>query len=187
MQASTLRVYSTKFAPLLSLSACQPVAAPGGRHSSRLYSSTDIAILSQAKELLSKGITYQQALEELLLSLPGASARTISPTSSTGAKSPQNTSVMMATSTEPVVKAAANALVAASLAHCERLAQEWQSLAEERAKESLQLRERIRELEDEIFQTEPRRNGWLARLFAAERQTKERQGSPQPVSPIWEI
>jgi hypothetical protein len=96
MPASTLRAYSPKFAPLFSPSASQPVVAPGGKHGFRLNSSTDVAILSRAKELLSQGMTHEQTLEKLFLSLPGARARTNPPTPSTGVDCPQSAGVMTA-------------------------------------------------------------------------------------------
>jgi DNA-binding transcriptional MerR regulator len=186
MPASTLRVYSTKFAPLLSPSASQPVDAPGGNPISRLYSSTDVAILSQAKELLSQGMTYKQTLEELFLSLPGSRARTSTPTPSTAVECPQDARLVSATQLEAILKAAMNNLVDASVARSQRLAQEWQSLAEERASESLRLQERLRELEEALREGQSRHFGWLARLFAGVRQARESQGSLKPVSPVWE-
>jgi len=93
---------------------------------------------------------------------------------------------MTAIQIEAIIKAAMNNLVDASVAHSQRLAREWQSLAEERAKESLQLRKRLRELEEALSEIQPRCSGLLACLFAGERQGKETQSRPEPVSPVWE-
>lgn len=178
MPASTLRVYSTKFAPLLSPSASEPPASSDGRRGSRLYSSTDISIISRAKELLAKGMTYEQVLNELRLSIPGARQRTVSMQQPNGASRPDGQIPITAHQIEALV----SGIVAASTANLERMVQAWQALAEERAKEILQLRNRVRELEErqereiahlqgrvqeleELRRGDPRRAGSLARLF----------------------
>lgn len=162
MPASTLRVYSTKFASLLSPSASDPPFSSDGKRGSRLYSSTDIAILSRAKELLSKGMTYEQVLQDLRISIPGARARVSQPSHPNGAARVDGAQAMTPAQMEALV----SGMIAASVANTERMIQAWQSLAEERAREIIQLRARIRELEEARRpQMEGRSAGFLARLF----------------------
>lgn len=63
--ASTLRLYSVRFARLLSESAAAPVERGGGKPGYRLYSERDLALLREGKDLLAKGLTYDEALREL--------------------------------------------------------------------------------------------------------------------------
>lgn len=63
--ASTLRVYSTRFAEILAEMASSPPLSPEGRPGHRLYTLRDLALLERAKSLLAKGMTYEQALAEL--------------------------------------------------------------------------------------------------------------------------
>ncbi len=161
MPASTLRVYSTKFASLLSPSASDPPVTAEGKRGSRLYSSTDIAILSKAKELLSKGMTYEQVLQELRMSIPGARQR--------AAQAEANARSDTVAAVNPAqFEAMISGMIAASMSNAERMMQAWQNLAEDRAKEIVQLRARIRELEEERRpHPESRNAGLLSRLFGA--------------------
>ncbi|MDA8188793.1 MAG: MerR family transcriptional regulator [Dehalococcoidales bacterium] len=75
MPPSTLRVYSTRFADVLSETARKPPVGPDGRVGHRLYNGRDLVVLTKAKELLAQGLTYEQVLAELRLTVPGAKAR----------------------------------------------------------------------------------------------------------------
>ncbi len=162
MPASTLRVYSTKFASLLSPAASDPPTTADGKRGSRLYSSTDIAVLARAKEQLAKGMTYEQVLQDLRMSIPGARQRAVHQTAPDATAHPNGPAGM----TQAQLEAMVSGMIAASVANTERMMQAWQSLAEERAKEIVQLRARIRELEEERRpRVEARNPGLLAKLF----------------------
>lgn len=62
---STLRLYSVRFAWVLSESAAAPVERSGGRPGYRLYSERDLVVLRAGKDLLGTGLTYEEALREL--------------------------------------------------------------------------------------------------------------------------
>jgi DNA-binding transcriptional MerR regulator len=59
---STLRLWSTRFAPLLSDGARKDSA---GTTAQRRYATEDIDVLRQAQQLLSRGRTYAETAEEL--------------------------------------------------------------------------------------------------------------------------
>lgn len=65
MPPSTLRLYATKFAEFLSPAAASPPVSPDGRPAPRLYTAQDLALLARAKELLARGLTYDQARQAL--------------------------------------------------------------------------------------------------------------------------
>lgn len=71
MPPSTLRIYSTKFAEVLSESAARPAVGGEGKVGYRLYTERDLVVLKKAKELLAQGLTYEQVLAELRLVVPG--------------------------------------------------------------------------------------------------------------------
>jgi hypothetical protein len=169
MPASTLRVYSTRFGSLLSSSASDPPIGSDGKRGSRLYSSTDVAILTRAKDMLATGMTYEQVLSELRLSLPGARSRGSTNNSGDGKQLPlangqqsgSGESIISTTQVEILVMG----LINASVANSERMIKAWQDLAEERAKEIIMLRARIRELEDGRKASDGRKPGGLGRIF----------------------
>lgn len=62
---STLRVYSTRFAPLLSSTVRRDLATPGGSGTHRRYTPNDVTLLHRAKRFLDTGLSYEATLEQL--------------------------------------------------------------------------------------------------------------------------
>jgi len=129
LRPSTLRVYSARFAELLSESAGNPKPFPEGKAGHRLYTSRDLTVLGKAKELLEQGLTYDQALEEMRAAGLGLRARPRPSVASASEAGPLSTA-----STEALLKAV----------------ESWRALAEERGLENAMLRQRIEALEKEL-------------------------------------
>ncbi len=130
MPPSTLRVYSTRFAELLSESAGKPPPYPDGKAGHRVYTSRDLAVLGKAKELLEQGLTYEQALEEMRAAGLGMRARprSVSVSSAEAVPAPPSATI------EPLVRAL----------------ESWRALAEERGLENTVLRQRIEAMEKDL-------------------------------------
>ena len=152
MAANTLRVYSTRFAPLLSSGAATPSAGRAGRPGHRLYSAGDLAILGRARELVDDGLTYEQALNRLRGSQTVAEP--------TGGR----------TGAAPLLPDAT-----AQLGALQQAVDAWRALADERGRELTQLRARLEALRRELDEERRRRSAAeeLARLTAAERRAAE--------------
>jgi hypothetical protein len=166
MPSSTLRVYSIRFASLLSPSASDPPSGSDGKRGSRLYGSTDIAVLSRAKDLLATGLTYDQVLSELRLSLPhGRSAGN----GGNGASCPivlankpyPTVSVLTAEQVEELAKG----LINTAVSHLDSLVKHWEGIATERSQEINLLRSRVAELEEQLRASNNHKPGGISRLF----------------------
>lgn len=142
MPPSTLRVYSTKFAELLSEAASNPPVSADGRTGHRLYSDRDLVILAKAKELLGRGLTYDQALAELrpTYASPTVRARTVS-TGNGGGTVAGVTSSQVESLLAPLLDGIQSA---------QKVAESWQALATERSRENEELKERLRVLESRV-------------------------------------
>lgn len=177
---STLRLYSVRFAPLLSDAAARPVERGGGRPGFRLYSERDLAVLREGKVLLERGLTYEEALAELrrrwrpravgriggrVAPLPEASA-----VGEEGGEGPVAEGPAAPRAATPTVPSAADverekawsALVAnllGTLASAQAVAEEWRRIVEERNAEMAVLRERLRQAEERA------RRPWWRRLL----------------------
>ena len=147
MAANTLRVYSTRFAALLSPSAARPTAGRAGRPGHRLYSSEDVTLLERARDLVAGGLTYEQALAQLRSGL---------------------------TPTDPARLAAGVPAsppeLAAYLTTLQQAVDAWRALAEERAREAAELRARLESIRAELDEERRRRLAAeeLVRLAAGE-------------------
>jgi DNA-binding transcriptional MerR regulator len=149
---STLRVYSVRLARLLSDAAGRPSEGPGGRPGVRLYANEDVRILTAAKEMLGRGLTYEQVADTL-----GEGHGRKGPSRDGGARRggyDQRISEFLGLL--DALKEGLDKAIAASEA--------WRSLAEERGREAESLRSRIAELEGELGQRMRRRSA-LERLL----------------------
>ena len=164
MPPSTLRVYSTKFAELLSESASNPPVSPDGRTGHRLYSDRDLTILGKAKELLSRGLTYDQALAEL---------RILFPSSRTRAKASAHSEGLGSAALAPGQLEALLAPLMASIQNAQKAAEAWQSVAAERARENDELRERIKTIEARLSRLEER---WVELVRRIEEESARQPG-----------
>jgi len=122
--ANTLRVYSVRFAPLLGDRAARPTAGPGGRSGHRLYSEGDVVVLTRAHALVRGGATYEQALDRLR----------------GGAWAEARPSLVRSGRTD-------DGSAEVQLAALQQAVEAWRALAEERAREVAELRDRVARLE----------------------------------------
>lgn len=176
--ASTLRLYSVRFGPLLSAEAARPIERAGGRPGFRLYSEQDLAVLREGKALLEKGSTYDEALRELrrrwrprlvrpVDAAPQAVGHPVEHHSAEPQDEPpprQRTTGGLVASTriEAEREQAWTALVGglvSNLNSAQALAEEWRRLVEDRNAEIATLRRRLREAE------EAARAPWWRRLL----------------------
>lgn len=156
MPPSTLRVYSTKFAELLSDGASNPPVSADGRTGHRLYSDRDLTILSKAKELLARGLTYDQALAELRVIYPAPRGRGRSlGQGNGGAAAGMVGASQVETLLAPLTAGIQNALKAAEA---------WQALATERSRENDELKEQVRAVEARLVRLEERWSQLLNRI-----------------------
>lgn len=65
ISSSTLRLWSNQFAPLLSEQARKEATDNGGPAAQRRYIDKDLHLLASAKELLDRGLTYEEARARL--------------------------------------------------------------------------------------------------------------------------
>jgi DNA-binding transcriptional MerR regulator len=169
--ASTLRLYSVRFAPLLSESAAHPVGAGGGRPGARVYSEHDVAILKDGKRLLEQGRTYEEALRELRRRWAPRAIRRAEPAVVQSeekaaslpeeAEAAQGAPTLAAEPTAPARDEAWSAIVRnliASLGSAQAVGEEWRRIVEERNAEIAALREQLRLAEE-------RGRPWWRRLF----------------------
>lgn len=178
---STLRLYSVRFAPLLSPEAARPVERGGGKPGFRLYSQQDLAVLRDGKSLLERGLTYDEALAELrkrwrprLARRNEARSETLAQRDAAPSPPPQTaeqpaaspssaaSNLQVAAATEGERDVIWTALVASlvnSLNSAQALAEEWRRLVEDRNAEIATLRRRLREAEERA------RRPWWERLF----------------------
>lgn len=133
MPPSTLRVYSTRFADLLSESASNPPAFPNGKPGHRLYTQRDLVVLGKAKELVDQGLTYEQSLEEMKAAGLGLRPR------------PRAT-------THPASEPTAPSGSGVSADLLGKAVESWRALAEERGRENALLRQRVESLEKNLAQ-----------------------------------
>ncbi|MBI4319014.1 MAG: MerR family transcriptional regulator [Chloroflexi bacterium] len=155
--SSTLRLYSSKFAEVLSESARSPGTA-GGRLGHRVYTARDILVLSKGKELLAQGLTYEQVLGELRLAVPGLKPR--------GRAVAADESVAGDGARAAVEVVAGEALVAtlrAAVASADRAVDAYRVVVESQGREVAELRERVARLE--LVVEEQRERGWWGRVF----------------------
>lgn len=183
--ASTLRLYSVRFARLLSVAAATPQERAGGRPGFRLYSERDLAILKEGKALLARGLTYDEALRELrgrwAQREPRGETRrraAVAPptpdeaTGSGGSVAAGDAEERRAVARELTILPATlglvgreedwSALVAqllAALGGAQSLAEEWRRVVGERNEEIGALRERLERCEAE------KRRPWWQRMF----------------------
>ncbi len=173
--ASTLRLYSVRFGSLLSATAARPVERAGGKPGFRVYTEQDLAVLREGKALLERGLTYEEALQQLkrrwrprvLRRQEAAAEPTLAgeaPEAVTAEPTPLEPSgASAATSAAHGEREATwGALVAhlmASLNSAQALAEEWRRIVEERNAELATLRERLRDAEERA------RAPWWRRLF----------------------
>lgn len=178
---STLRLYSVRFASLLSPSAAQPVERGGGRPGYRIYTARDLDVLRDGKSLLERGLTYDEALEELSerwrpvprrLRQPERSPRDEEENEPEAPEAAAVSAAVAASGPLSVVGAPAvgwpareeewRTLVGSllrGLNSAQTLAEEWRRISEERAEEIAALREQLRIAEEEA------RKPWWRRLF----------------------
>lgn len=145
---STLRLYSVRFAALLSPGAANPPPSADGRPGHRTYTRADVAVLQRAKALLDDGLTYDEALAALAPNHLAAGGD------------------LASTSAELRVY----------LEAFQQAVDAWRALAEERGREIGELRARIDELEAALTEAtrplvveqapQPTRRSWLGRLLA---------------------
>lgn len=139
LPASTLRAYSARLAPILSPWAGRPPVLEEGRFRRRMYTQRDLAILAGAKDLLDKGLTFQQVLEQLGEQRPGRRDQeaTTSRPSHQDVQAPRQLSTLVETAQASI-----------------RLAQEavaqWRAIAQEREKELIRLQGILEERERAI-------------------------------------
>ena len=147
MAANTLRVYSTRFAALLSPPAARPTAGRAGRPGHRLYSPEDVALLERARDLVAGGLTYEEALARLRSGL--------APTD------PARLAAGLLSSPPEL---------AAHLTTLRQAVDAWRALAEERAREAAELRARLETARAELDEERRRRLAAeeLVRLGAGE-------------------
>ena len=150
---STLRIYSVKLAEVLSAEAGRPQAGPGGRPGVRRYSADDLRRLARAKDLLARGLTYEQVARELQPTRGWAGE--VGAGRGRARRSRGAGSAELAALLEPLMTAVERAGAAAAA---------WQGLAEERQQEVVELRERVTALEAELTARRSRRS-WWSRLF----------------------
>lgn len=150
---STLRIYSVKLAELLSEGAGRPSGGASGRPGVRMYTLGDLRVLESAKELLGRGLTYEQVAEELRPrprpadSGGGAVAKV---------RRPRAIGVADVMAVLDPLKMALERAMAATEA--------WQRLAEERQEEVDRLRRRIEVLEGDLSAAR-RQRAWWSRLL----------------------
>ncbi len=171
---STLRLYSVRFGPLLSEAAAHPVERAGGRPGFRMYGEQDLALLREGKALLERGLTYDEALQELrrrwrprLLRRQEAAAEPLAERGGqpgTAAAAPAEAAPAPGPAPLGEREATWGALVAhlmASLNSAQALAEEWRRIVEERNGELAALRERLRDAEERA------RAPWWRRLLGS--------------------
>ncbi|MCL4458598.1 MAG: helix-turn-helix domain-containing protein [Chloroflexi bacterium] len=167
---STLRVYSSKFAEVLSESASNPPLSADGKAGHRLYTPRDITILAKAKDLLSKGMTYDQVLGELR-SIYGASRRSRLTAERGEAEAVALPGYSTIAHLERILSA-----TGAALANTQKLAEIWQQEALERKRELAELQERVEafieryeseigEIKDRLKHLEEQPSSFFLRLF----------------------
>ncbi|MHB1413625.1 MAG: MerR family transcriptional regulator [Chloroflexota bacterium] len=187
--SSTLRLYSVRFAPLLSDAAARPVERAGGRPGFRLYNERDLAVLREGKRLLESGLTYQEALKELRrhwqprqigrgLSLVGEQ-RPATEQAADGSSSTETTSDVSRETPPPASSETTprrreredewDVLVkhlVGSLNSSQALATEWRRIVEERNEEVRALREEMNALRVRLRRAEEEASRpWWQRLF----------------------
>ena len=155
MPPSTLRVYSTKFGEMLSDAASNPPVSSDGRTGHRLYSDRDLVILAKAKEALARGLTYDQALAELRTVYAPAKVRARTAPSGNGGSPASLTAGHVEAMMAPLM---------AGIQNAQRAAEAWQRLAEERARENEELKERLRAVEMKIDRLEQRWQQLIGRI-----------------------
>jgi DNA-binding transcriptional MerR regulator len=148
---STLRIYSVKLADVLSAEAGRPASGPDGRPGVRRYRAADLEVLAQAKELLGRGLTYEQAAQELGARQAAGQGRAVGRARRARGVLASDLAILL----EPL-KASLEQAVAGTAA--------WQALAEERRREGEALRARIETLEAELA-AERRARPWWRRLL----------------------
>ncbi len=163
MPPSTLRIYSTKFAEVLSDSAARPAVSADGKVGYRVYTGRDLVVLKKAKELLNQGLTYDQVLAELRLSVPGrVRARAVGvgvSDAGSGAGSGEGAVSVTPGDLEKVL-----GVLARAVASAERSAEISQSLVKEIRTEMDELRSRIDRVE-RGQRREEKRGGFWTHLF----------------------
>lgn len=151
--SSTLRIYSVRLGDVLSAEAGMPKAGPGGRPGVRRYSADDLRLLARAKELLRRGLTYEQVAAEL--QPRGGTAGQ----AGVGGARVRRAGVVRAADVAAMLEPLKAALERATAA-----TEAWQRLAEERQQEVAELRQRVRALEAELSARRSAPSGW-SRLF----------------------
>jgi DNA-binding transcriptional MerR regulator len=173
--SSTLRLYSVRFAPLLSESAAEPLERAGGRPGYRVYAPRDLDVLKDGKRLLEQGFTFGEALEDL-----GRRWHAAPRSKHSGHNHPEaaptvgsNGSDQLATTAPIGVDRPARAVdrdgewraltlgLMATLESAQALASEWRRISEDRSTELAALKEQLRQAEEEA------RRPWWRRLFGA--------------------
>lgn len=155
MPPSTLRVYSTKFAEMLSDGASNPPVSSDGRTGHRLYSDRDLVILAKAKEALARGLTYDQALAELRTLYAPAKVRTRAAAPSNGGGAVSLAVGQIEAMVAPLM---------AGIQSAQKAAEAWQALAEERARENDELKQRLKAVELRVERLEQRWEQLISRI-----------------------
>lgn len=155
MPPSTLRIYSTKFAEVLSEGAARPPVTSEGKVGYRLYTERDLVVLRKAKELLAQGLTYDQVLAELRLVVPGRVR------SRGGAPAGEGEGELGGGG---VGGERMLAVLARAVASAERSAETCQTLVGEIRAEIGELKERIGRVEADLVRVESKKGLW-SRLF----------------------
>ena len=142
--ANTLRVYSTRFGPVLTPSAARPAAGGGGGSGHRLYSARDVAVLRRARDLVGAGATYEEALDQLRgeYGVPAAAS-------------------------------GRDGELAAHLATLQGAVDAWRALAEERTRELAEVRARLADREAQL-DAERRRWAEIGQIRPVTRSTESR-------------
>lgn len=157
MPPSTLRIYSAKFAEVLSESAARPPVTPEGKVGYRLYTERDLVVLRKAKELLAQGLTYDQVLAELRLVVPGR-------VRSRGGAPAGEVEVVEGSVGAGIEGERMLAVLARAVASAERSADTCQALVREIRAEIGELRERVERVEADLERVESKKGLW-SRLF----------------------
>lgn len=153
---NTLRVYAARFTTLLGDSAARPPLGPNGQPGHRQYTERDLSVLRRAKQLVDRGLSYEQALTELERDSPrpiGLQSTGILPAR------PMSTvdGTAAGTLTEPRTTGQWFDASGDALTPLRQAVDAWRALAEEHAREIAQLHARLDSLASALSEERLRR------------------------------
>src|SRR5439155_26759498 len=146
---STLRLWSARFGGLLSDHGSGRARSRDGRPGHRVYTASDLGTLMRGKDLLGRGLTYEEGERELSAAVhgtaagPGSAARAATDDGRAGQAGEREGKVGNA-------RAEVAATLLGLLGTAESLAAAWQAIAEERSRELAECRQRVVELDEEL-------------------------------------